>query len=165
MKQWHPHKPLITAVGVDSGRVYIWTILTPQRWSALAPDFVEVEENVEYVEREDEFDIQPLEEIYKRRLDLEDEEVDVLTVDNTRAELSTAELHMPILLDISESDSEDEVVAIGTGQYRRKSPNRSKEWEENLSFAANGREQRHAKKFITDNSVKSMSQAKRSRIE
>jgi COMPASS component SWD1 len=75
--EWHPHKPCVAAVGLEEGRVYIWNILTPQRWSALAPDFVELEENVEYVEREDEFDIQPPEELQKRRLDLEDEEVSV----------------------------------------------------------------------------------------
>lgn len=28
---------------------------------------------------------------------------------------------MPVLLDMGESDSEDEMVAIGTGQFRRKS--------------------------------------------
>ncbi|KAI7667603.1 hypothetical protein KC318_g5775 [Hortaea werneckii] len=28
---------------------------------------------------------------------------------------------MPVLLDMGESDSEDEMIAIGTGQFRRKS--------------------------------------------
>ncbi|KAK3078769.1 hypothetical protein LTS18_006658 [Coniosporium uncinatum] len=35
---------------------------------------------------------------------------------------------MPVLLDVDGSDSEDEVVAIGTGQFRRKSPGTGKEW-------------------------------------
>ena len=28
---------------------------------------------------------------------------------------------MPVLLDMGESDSEDEIIAVGTGQFRRKS--------------------------------------------
>jgi COMPASS component SWD1 len=142
--EWHPHKPLVAATGVESGRIYVWAINMPQRWSALAPDFVEVEENVEYVEGEDEFDIRPAEELQQRRLDMEDEEVDVLTVDEEQREREAAsagslaasmiangtakeksakesEFRMPVLLDMGESDSEDEIVAIGTGQYRRKS--------------------------------------------
>ncbi|KAK3062529.1 hypothetical protein LTS18_003882 [Coniosporium uncinatum] len=133
--EWHPHRPFVAAVGVDTGRVYLWSILTPQRWSALAPDFAEVEENVEYVEKEDEFDIQPIEEIHKRRLDLEDEDVDVLTIEplkglpSGQADLSAeGAFRMPVLLDVDGSDSEDEVVAIGTGQFRRKSPGTGKEW-------------------------------------
>ncbi|KAF2458130.1 Set1 complex component swd1 [Lineolata rhizophorae] len=142
--EWHPCRPFVAAVGVDSGRVYLWSILTPQRWSALAPDFVEVDENVEYVEREDEFDIQPLEELHKRRLDLEDEHVDVLTVvepaadhangkaagagDASSARAAAAQFQMPILLDIEQSDSEDEVIAVGAGQFRRKSPGQGREW-------------------------------------
>ncbi|KXL46101.1 hypothetical protein M433DRAFT_66056 [Acidomyces richmondensis BFW] len=122
--EWHPNRPFVAATGVESGRIYLWGINTPQRWSALAPDFVEVEENVEYIEKEDEFDIHPVEELQKRRLDQEDEEVDVLTVDDEQLEREGGkggEFRMPVLLDMGESDSEDEIVAIGIGQFRRKS--------------------------------------------
>lgn len=120
--EWHPHRPFVAATGVESGRIYLWSINTPQRWSALAPDFVEVEENVEYIEAEDEFDIHPIEELYKRRLDDENEEVDVLTIEPVKTGGLGAEgFRMPVLLGVEESDSEDEIVAIGTGQYRRKS--------------------------------------------
>ncbi len=50
--QWHPQRPFVAACGLESGKIYLWTVHTPQRWSALAPDFAEVEENVEYVERD-----------------------------------------------------------------------------------------------------------------
>jgi COMPASS component SWD1 len=139
--EWHPFRPFVAAVGVDSGRVWLWSILQPQRWSALAPDFVEVEENHEYIEHEDEFDIQPLEEIHKRRLDQEDEEVDVLTIDPVKStEFATPDFRMPILLDIEASDSEDEVIAIGAGQFRRKSPGTGREWmnDDQLETASNG---------------------------
>ena len=128
--EWHPHRPFVAAVGVDSGRIHLWSILQPQRWSALAPDFAEVEENVEYVEHEDEFDIPPLEELKKRRLDLEDEEVDVLTIEPAKGAtgFGPGEFRMPVLLDIDASDSEDEVVAIGAGQFRKKSPGTGREW-------------------------------------
>lgn len=106
----------------------MWSIITPQRWSALAPDFAEVEENVEYVEREDEFDIHPIEEIHKRRLDLEDELVDVLTVDPGKSEFEDESFRMPVLLDIGNSDSEDEMVEVGPGTMRRKGPDEGKEW-------------------------------------
>ena len=35
----------------------IWHCPTPERWGAFAGGFEEVDENVEYEEREDEFDI------------------------------------------------------------------------------------------------------------
>jgi hypothetical protein len=35
----------------------IWHCPTPERWGAFASGFEEVDENVEYEEREDEFDI------------------------------------------------------------------------------------------------------------
>ena len=148
--EWHPFRPFVAAVGVDSGRVWLWSILQPQRWSALAPDFMEVEENVEYIEKEDEFDIQPLEEIHKRRLDQEDEEVDVLTIEPIKTstlEFGPAgepEFQMPVLLDIEASDSEDEVVAVGAGQFRRRSPGANKEWMNDDAVAASGDETRKA---------------------
>jgi len=122
--EWHPHRPFVAAVGVDAGRVYLWSILTPQRWSALAPDFVEVEENVEYIEHEDEFDIQPIEELHKRRLDREDEDVDVLTIEPVKGAewYEPGDFKMPVSLDIDGSDSEDDIVAVGVGEFRRKAP-------------------------------------------
>ena len=35
---------------------------------------------------------------------------------------------MPVILDIEASDSEDEVVAVGAGQFRRRTPGTGKEW-------------------------------------
>ncbi|KAF2112046.1 WD40-repeat-containing domain protein [Lophiotrema nucula] len=143
--EWHPFRPYVAAVGVDSGRIHLWSINQPQRWSALAPDFAEVEENVEYIEREDEFDIQPIEEIHKRRLDQEDEEVDVLTIEPVKAstEFEAGDFRMPVLLDIENSDSEDEVVAVGAGQFRRKSPGAGRDWmQDDEGVAASGDEAR-----------------------
>ncbi|KAL1630558.1 chromatin binding protein [Neofusicoccum ribis] len=157
--EWHPHRPLVAAGGIESGRIYLWSILTPQRWSALAPDFVEVEENVEYVEREDEFDIQPLEELHKRRLDLEDEDVDVLTIEPGKAEFEPAEFQMPIVLDLGGSDSEDEEIMIGAGQYRRKSPGAGKEWMNGQDGSGD------EKKSATNGTARSQSASKKRRAE
>lgn len=77
--EWHPKatRPLVAAVGLETGEIFVWQNEVTQQWSALAPDFEEVEENVEYVEREDEFDIHPKEEVKRRRMQVEDEVVDV----------------------------------------------------------------------------------------
>jgi len=87
-----------------------------------------VEENVEYIEREDEFDIHPIEEIHKRRLDLEDEAIDVVTLDPAKAEIEEDVFSMPVLLDIGDSESEEEIVAVGPGTMRRKSPGEGRQW-------------------------------------
>jgi len=125
--EWHPHRPLIAACGLESGRIHIWSNIPQQRWSALAPDFVEVEENVEYIEHEDEFDIHPQEEIRKRRLDLEDEDIDVLSVAPIDGQIVEEEnsFRMPVQLDLIDSESEEEFVAVGRGEMRRKSPTQS----------------------------------------
>lgn len=122
--EWHPHRPLIAACGLETGRIHIWSIIPQQRWSALAPDFVEVEENVEYIEQEDEFDIHPQEEIHKRRLYFEDEAVEVLSVEPVQAPIEEKDnpFRMPVQLDLNDSDGEEEFIAIGRGEMRRKSP-------------------------------------------
>jgi COMPASS component SWD1 len=122
--EWHPSRALLAACGIETGRIYIWSVVSPQKWSALAPDFAEVEENVEYIEREDEFDIYGQDEIHRRRLDAEDEDVDVLT-DPSRAlddGMASDAFRMPILFNLGESDSEDEFIAVSTGTMRRRSP-------------------------------------------
>lgn len=139
-RQWHPHRPFVAACGLESGRVYLWSIIAPQRWSALAPDFAEVEENVEYVEREDEFDIHPIEEINKRRLDLEDEAVDVLTIEPTKSQFEEESFTMPVLLDIGDSESEEEVVLVGPGTMRRKSPGEGRGWMNGAQSGESGEE-------------------------
>lgn len=55
---WHPIHPIVVSVSL-AGLVYIWAKDYTENWSAFAPDFKELEENEEYVEREDEFDLIP----------------------------------------------------------------------------------------------------------
>lgn len=144
IEQWHPHRPFVAACGLETGRVYLWSIITPQRWSALAPDFAEVEENVEYIEREDEFDIHPIEEIHKRRLDQEDENVDVLTIDPAKNEFEEESFSMPVLLDLGDSESEEEIVAVGPGTMRRKSPGEGREWMNGVESGDSGDEHKRS---------------------
>ncbi|KAK9734115.1 hypothetical protein RND81_04G115900 [Saponaria officinalis] len=78
---WHPVRPIVISVSL-TGLVYIWAKDYTENWSAFAPDFKELEENEEYVEREDEFDIVPETEKVKESAVNQDEEVDILTVEN-----------------------------------------------------------------------------------
>ena len=159
--QWHPHRPYVAACGLESGQIYLWGINTPQRWSALAPDFAEVEENVEYLEKEDEFDIHPIAVIHKRRLDKEDEDVDVLTIEPVKGgewdngeqdgplmgePSSRSAFRMPVLLDLSDSESEEEIVAVGPGTMKRKSPGAGQAWAEGESGGSGDDGKGHAAK-------------------
>lgn len=81
--KWNYNKCMIGSTGLDLGLVYLWLVQFPLKWSALAPDFVEIEENEEYEEKEDEFDIIDETDLMKRRLEEEDLQVDILTMDAT----------------------------------------------------------------------------------
>lgn len=121
--EWHPQRHFLATCGLETGRIYIWSIVPEQKWARLAPDFAQVEENQEYIELEDEFDIYGQEELTKRRLDAEDEDIDVMTTDGLidREEVGR-KFTMPILFDLADSDSEDEFIAVSTGTMRRRSP-------------------------------------------
>lgn len=77
---WHPVHPIVLSVSL-TGMVYIWAKDYTENWSAFAPDFKELEENEEYVEREDEFDLMPETEKVKESDVNEDEEVDIMAVE------------------------------------------------------------------------------------
>ncbi|WJX63525.1 hypothetical protein P8452_48397 [Trifolium repens] len=77
---WHPVRPIVVSASLN-GIVYIWAKDYTENWSAFAPDFKELEENEEYVEREDEFDLIPQTEKVKCYDVNEDEEIDIVTVE------------------------------------------------------------------------------------
>lgn len=133
--EWHPSRPLLACTSIETGSIQIWGIEPQQKWSALAPDFTELTENVEYIEREDEFDTYPQEEHQKRRLDREDEDVDVLTVEKKMGEEESFVL--PILYNVEDSDDDDqELIRMGVGTMRKKDINEGKEYENDADEVA-----------------------------
>ncbi len=54
---WHPRRSGFASIGKNTGTVYFWDRNVSENWSAFAPDFVELEANEEYEERESEFDL------------------------------------------------------------------------------------------------------------
>ncbi|VDK31614.1 unnamed protein product [Taenia asiatica] len=57
---WHPLRPIVVSVSnsLTKEQISIWAQTQVQNWSAFAPDFKELDENVEYEERESEFDLE-----------------------------------------------------------------------------------------------------------
>lgn len=53
--RWHPKRPIMVSLS-KYGVCYVWKPQYARMWSALFPGMQQVEENVEYIEREDEFD-------------------------------------------------------------------------------------------------------------
>jgi len=76
---WHPSKSSIAST-TNQGNILIWHCPHPERWGAFAGGFEELDENVEYEEREDEFDIEDEADMIRRKMKEEEEEVDIDTV-------------------------------------------------------------------------------------
>ncbi|KAJ3388581.1 hypothetical protein HDU84_009679 [Entophlyctis sp. JEL0112] len=79
---WHPKLPVLMSLSANA--VNIWTVKIRENWSAFAPDFKELDENAEYEELEDEFDISGdthHKKISSKQIQNEDEFVDVVGLD------------------------------------------------------------------------------------
>ncbi|KAE8244063.1 hypothetical protein A4X13_0g6834 [Tilletia indica] len=73
---WHPTRPVI-ASACSTGAVHFWFSKSEEAWSAYAPQFEELEENVQYEEREEEFDLEDQDELSRRKQDEEEALVDI----------------------------------------------------------------------------------------
>lgn len=109
-------RPIIASI--SSGVVSIWAQNQVENWSAFAPDFKELDENVEYEERESEFDLSDEDKSVVQGEEAQDEEieVDVASIDRVAAFCSSDEetedigslQFLPISPDVE--DSEDNQV-------------------------------------------------------
>eukprot|EP00798_Chlamydomonas_sp_ICE-L_P031591 gene31591-6785_t len=128
---WHHLRSVLLSVS-STGRIYCWARAYAENWSAFAPDFKELEENREYVEREDEFDWDTAEATAANQsvknskeneaLGEDDEDVDILTLevekvfssDNDDDEPDHQLHYLPVQI---EPDVEDvDVFAAGNGK-------------------------------------------------
>ena len=69
------------ATVTKAGNIIVWHIPTQENWGAFAGGFEEVTENVEYQEREDEFDIEDETALAQRKERQEEEDVDIVGQD------------------------------------------------------------------------------------
>ena len=64
----------------------------------------------------------------------------MLTVEPTKSQFEEESFSMPVLLDIGDSESEEEVVMVGPGTMRRKSPGEGRGWMNNAESGESGEE-------------------------
>ncbi|EEB12135.1 restnoblastoma-binding protein, putative [Pediculus humanus corporis] len=130
---WHPVRPIITSI--SSGVVSVWAQNQVENWSAFAPDFKELDENVEYEEKESEFDIDDEDKSIEAGPQHEDEdlEVDVCTREKVAAFCSSDEdeedlsslQFLPIAPEVE--DPEDGWQATGVPDHTIEKEKESKE--------------------------------------
>ncbi|KAK7060109.1 chromatin binding protein [Paramarasmius palmivorus] len=99
---WHPSKSSIAST-TNQGNILIWHSPSPERWGAFAGGFEEVDENVEYEEKEDEFDIEDEEITFKRKMKAEEDEVDIDTIEEVNSQIQPQPLSL--------ADDEDAIWA------------------------------------------------------
>lgn len=63
---WHPIRRGQLVTVTEMGQVLFWGIASKENWSNFAPDFVELYKNIEYEERENEFDVLLLEKVQQK---------------------------------------------------------------------------------------------------
>jgi COMPASS component SWD1 len=68
-------RPIIASI--SSGVVSIWAQNQVENWSAFAPDFKELDENVEYEERESEFDLSDDDKSVELNFEKQEEDLEV----------------------------------------------------------------------------------------
>lgn len=92
---WNPRRPALVTVG-SLGTLFHWVPSYPVQWAALVPRLEEIEENVVYQEREDEFDLPVEEELATQRRRVAaaqfDESIDVINRDRNEVFVE----HLPL---------------------------------------------------------------------
>lgn len=139
-------RPIITSI--SSGLVSIWAQNQVENWSAFAPDFKELDENVEYEERESEFDIDDEDKSVDLSAEAkhdEEIEVDVVKVDPIAAFCSSDEEYeednalqfLPMAPEVEDPEDGWNSQENANGQDKNASRDEEMEDSEN-SASANG---------------------------
>ncbi|KAJ3261214.1 chromatin binding protein [Boothiomyces macroporosus] len=76
---WHPTRPLIASVSNYYGHVNLWQHIPTQKFSSFEPLFTELDDNIEYIEEEDEYDIK--ERVIEKKNVYEEADVDIVQDD------------------------------------------------------------------------------------
>ncbi|KAG1682002.1 Retinoblastoma-binding protein 5 [Nymphon striatum] len=172
---WHPVRPIIASI--SSGVVSVWAQNQVENWSAFAPDFKELDENVEYEERESEFDIEDEDKSVELNAEQqeEDEDVDVVTCDPIAAFCSSDEeredenvlLYLPISPDVEDLDESwaaqpEQVSPEEPGQKRsnggenvKRKKSKNQDENECIDTAGAKPNDKNQKKIFSDSSNKS----------
>ena len=95
--QWHPRRPLVATLAKD-GQIFLWATHRSEAWSAFAPSFVQLEDNIEYHEREDEFDRNPHADAPHAPPDSAAQDSPVSVVGNAHDDPALAEFAFPLHL-------------------------------------------------------------------
>ncbi|RMZ53481.1 hypothetical protein APUTEX25_003303 [Auxenochlorella protothecoides] len=116
---WHPQlypMQLLTLGG--SGSIFIWTKILSDKWTAFAPDFRELEENEEYIEREDEFDVVQRAATPDQSLPANvDADLDIVTrgPSNTPTPASSDLLFLPVVIQAESDQGQEDPDADAAG--------------------------------------------------